>query len=214
MSLDLTDGTQIAFFTTALFILITMYKSLTVDKVMQSTYWLILMLMGVGVTFLLANSEILFVFQISIYGGGIAVLFLFAVLLTKHDERVFPETFGEFIKNTWSQLALFLLLAANLSFILVKVVTDQQYKDSISGLSNLGDLERPVYDENGRVGAFKVTRNYAEFLWDDFSQVIPFLGALFLAALLGSIKLVIREWQMEELSPEMKRRYAGSEAEQ
>ncbi|OLS25773.1 MAG: hypothetical protein HeimC2_17080 [Candidatus Heimdallarchaeota archaeon LC_2] len=214
MALDLTDITQIAFFLIALFILFTMFMSLTVDKVMQSTYWLILMLAGVGVTFLLANSEILFVMQISIYGGGIAVLFLFAVLLTKHDERVFPETFSEFIKNTWTQLGLFLLLAANLSFMMVKVVTSQEYKDSISGLSVLGDTDRRVYSEGDQVGAFKVTKNFAEFLWGDFSQVIPFLGLLLLSALLGSIKLVIREWDIEELSPEMSARYGSSEVEQ
>lgn len=217
MALDLTDITQLAFFANAAFILFTMYMSLTVDKVMQSTYWLILMLVGVGVTFLLANSEIMFAFQISIYGGGIAVLLLFAVLLTKHDEKVFPETFSEFIKTTWSQLLLFFVILFNLSIIILRVVRSEKYRDSVAdrfdGISVLGDTDRPVYDTADRLGAFEVTRNYAKFLWGDFGQVIPFLGLLFLAALLGSIKLVIREWQLEELSPEMRERYAGKEAD-
>ncbi|MFV2014835.1 MAG: NADH-quinone oxidoreductase subunit J [Candidatus Heimdallarchaeota archaeon] len=213
MALDLTDITQLAFFINAAFILFTMFMSLTVDKVMQSTYWLILMLVGVGITFLLANSEIMFAFQISIYGGGIAVLLLFAVLLTKHDEKVFPETFSEFIRATWSQLLLFFVILFNLSLLLVRVVTSEKYKGDIPNLSVLGDTDRPVYDTAERVGAFEVTRNYAKYLWGDFGQVIPFLGLLFLAALLGSIKLVIREWQLEELSPEMEERYTGKEAE-
>lgn len=217
MALDLTDITQIAFFINAIFILFTMFMALTVDKVMQSTYWLILMLVGVGITFLLANSEIMFAFQISIYGGGIAVLLLFAVLLTKHDEKVFPETFSEFIRATWSQLLLFFVILVNLTMIILRVVTSDKYKSSIEDrfgiVSNLGDTERPVYDTDTRVGAFEVTKNYGKFLWDDFGQVIPFLALLFLAALLGSVKLVIREWQLEELSPEMKERYAGKETE-
>ncbi|MHA2030663.1 MAG: NADH-quinone oxidoreductase subunit J family protein [Candidatus Kariarchaeaceae archaeon] len=205
---DFTDLTQIAFFANAAFILFTMFMALTVQKVMQATYWLILMLAGVGVTFLLANSEIMFAFQISIYGGGIAVLLLFAVLLTKHDERVFPETIGEFIRATWSQVLLFLVIAINLSLILIKTAQSGFYSD----LSDLGDTSRTVYDEN--TGAFAVTKNYTRYLWADFGSVIPFLGLLFLAAMLGSIKLVIREWQIEDISPEMRKRYEGTEVEQ
>ena len=45
----------------------------------------------------------------------------------------------------------------------------------------------------------------------DSSVVIPFLSLLLLTALLGSIKLVIREWELEELSDIMKMRYETKE---
>ncbi|MHA2169513.1 MAG: NADH-quinone oxidoreductase subunit J family protein [Candidatus Kariarchaeaceae archaeon] len=201
------DITLISFYITAIYILMCMTLALSVKKVMQSAYWLILMLVGVGIMFLLANSEILFALQISIYGGGIAVLLLFAVLLTEHDDYMFPTSIMGYIKTTWSQALIFILIAVNLVFLITSTVISKTYlgEDGTSGIQNvqdLGDAGRPVYSGEGRVGAFDVTKNYATFLWDKFGEVIPFLALLLLAALLGSIKLVIREWEIEELSEE------------
>jgi NADH-quinone oxidoreductase subunit J len=216
MAIDLTDVTQLAFFITSFYIIITMFLALTLDRVMQAAYWLIMMLIGVGVIFLLANSEIIFAFQVSIYGGGIAVLLLFAVLLTEHDQQVFPDSAGEFMRATWSQIAIFLLMLGNLIILITTTVTDSDYIASIperTGPTQLGDTSRPVYDTVDDIGAFTVTKNYAYYLWDTFGNVIPFLAMLLLAALLGSIKIVIREWEIEDLSDKMKQHIEAQEAE-
>jgi NADH:ubiquinone oxidoreductase subunit 6 (subunit J) len=176
------------------------------------------MLIGVGIMFLLANSEIMFAMQISIYGGGIAVLLLFAVLLTEHDDHQFPSSIMGFVKVTWTQLIIFVTLAANLIFLSVTSVISTDYLDAIGakdlGPSDLGDTTRPVHDDGATADAFEVTRNYALYLWKHFGEVIPFLALLLLAALLGSIKLVIREWEIEELSEEMSKRMQSTEVTQ
>ncbi len=205
------DYTQVAFFITAFYIIICMILALTVEKVMQSAYWLIFMLVGVGVLFLLANSEIIFAFQISIYGGGIAVLFLFATLLTEHDDFAFPSSVTGFVRATWSQMLIFFLIAFNLVYLIWSSVTSQDYLKDLKadnlGVAKLGDTTRPVYTGGTNIGAFEVTKNYAIFLWKNFGEVIPFLGLLLLAALLGSIKLVIRESEIENLSEEVEARF-------
>ena len=77
---------QFIFITVAIFLIITMYMTWTVEKTMQASYWLILFLVGISILFLIANSEIMFAFQLSIYGGGISVLLLFAALLAQHRQ--------------------------------------------------------------------------------------------------------------------------------
>ncbi|MCH8906036.1 MAG: NADH-quinone oxidoreductase subunit J [Candidatus Heimdallarchaeota archaeon] len=208
------DPLQITFILTAIYIIICMFMVITVEKVMQSTYWLIMMLVGVAVTFLLANSEIIFAFQISIYAGGIAVLLLFAVLLTEHDDAPFPNTLSKFLRATWMQLIIFLVLAVNMIVLILDTVDKPDYlREAGGGTPNvLGDSRIPVYGDENVAGAFEITENYTLFLWDNFGPVIPFLGLLLLAALLGSVKLAIREWDIEELSDEMKAQILKSEA--
>jgi NADH-quinone oxidoreductase subunit J len=188
---------QAIFIITAVFILFSIYMTLTVTKTMQAAYWLIMVLVGTAVMFLLANSEIIFALQISIYAGGISVLLLFAALLTQHDDYLFGQSGG--LKGLWSQLVIFLLLAFNMVMISWSALNDM----SFSG--DLADQGISVSD------AFEITQDYAIVLWSQYGAVVPILAALLLAALLGSVKLVIREWELEELSDLMKDRYQTEE---
>ena len=193
---------EILFFIIAAYIILCMFLSITVTKVMSSAFWLIMMLAGVGVLFLLANSEIVFFIQVSVYGGGIAVLLLFSILLTEHDERVFPEGMSDFLRATWSQIIIFLLLLVNIVYLLVATVRDGSYKAALNG--ELGDTKIPVHSTGDKVGAFDRTLNFTDYLWGHFGNVLPFIGMLFLAAVLGAVKVVIREWEIEELKPGVK----------
>lgn len=191
------NWTLIIFFAIVVFILLTVFKALTADKVMQSVYWLILMLVGVSVVFLLANSEILFVYQLMVYSGGIAVLMLFAGLLTNQDELFIDSSILGFARTTKYQLILFIIFTVDVILLVLNSISGSSFS-----VTDLGDKTR-TYAE-----AFAQLKGFASYLWDDLSEVIIVLGFTLLVAILGSVKLVIREKDLEELSEEYLARIA------
>ena len=189
---------QIVFISATLMILFCLYMTWTVPKTMQAAYWLILFLVGISVLFLLANSEVMFAFQISIYGGGISVLLLFAALLAQHDDYIFVgDSFFGKLTGILPQLVAFLLLGLNMVVIPVAAILSAEYSTTNSQLG----ANRALQD------GFVDTVGFASQLWSKYALVIPFLAMLLLTALLGSVKLVIREWELEDLSEMMKLRY-------
>ena len=195
------------FWMTFLFIIICMYMTWTVRKTMQATYWLIMLLVGVSLMYLYALSEILFALQLSIYGGGISVLLLFAALLAEHDDLVFVGggMFGQ-IEGVWSQILAFLLLAVNLIGLPLLALSNPDFQSNFQSnipKNAIGDTHRTVTE------GYQVLYSFVSDLWQHYGAIIPFLAMVLLAALLGSVKLVIREWELESLSPEMKERYEG-----
>ncbi len=195
------DFTQFIFFFIAVYILLCIVMVLRSEKVMQSAYWLILMLIGVSILFLLANSEILFVFQLSIYSGGIAVLLLFAAVLTEHDELGFDNSLLGFVRATFSQFIIYVIFAANMVFLILNSVLDSAYPQ----ISELADVGR-TYAE-----AWSQITGFATYIWDDMAMVIIVMGLLVLTAILGSVKLAIREEEIEDLSEEVLLRLKGEE---
>ena len=195
------DFTQFVFFFIAIYILVCIVMVLRSEKVMQSTYWLILMLMGVSILFLMANSEILFVFQLSIYSGGIAVLLLFAAVLTEHDELGFDNSLLGFVRATFSQFIIYAIFAANMVFLILNSILNSAYPQ----ITVLGDTTR-TYAQ-----AWSQTTGFATYIWDDMAGVIIILGFLVLTAILGSVKLAIREEEIEDLSEEVLLRLKGEE---
>jgi NADH-quinone oxidoreductase subunit J len=187
------DGSLITFYITAIYVVVCALMTVKVERVMQSATWLILMLIGIAMLFLLANSEILFAYQLIVYAGGISVLLLFASLLTELDELGFDNSVIGIVKATKYQILIFLLFGINLLYLTINGFGQQ---DGI-----LGDQSFTVDQSQATI------RDFAIALWDDFGMIIPILGLLLLTAILGSVKLVIREWEIEELSDEMKMRY-------
>ena len=197
------DITAIIFILIAIYTFFCIVMTIRSEKVMQSTYWLILMLVGVSLIYLLGNSEILFVFQLSIYSGGIAVLLLFAAVLTEHEELGFDNSLIGIIKNTKYQLFVYGLFAVNMVALIMKSILDDTYPI----LSDLGDTTR-TYTQ-----AFDQMYGFSLYLWTDLSEVILILGLLVLTAILGSVKLVIREEEIEDLSEEVLLRLKGNAKE-
>lgn len=56
----------------------------TVRNLVHAALWLILTLLGVAVTFVLLNASFFAVTQVVIYIGAIAILMIFAIMLTRH----------------------------------------------------------------------------------------------------------------------------------
>ncbi len=183
------DFTQILFVIISAFVVFSIIKALTVEKVMQSVYWLILMLISVSIFFLLGMSEIIFVFQLSIYSGGISVLLLFAGVLTERDEYPYEN----FLKATWVQLLIILIMLINILALIYYSVTSGNY----TIITQLGDTTR-TYSQ-----AFDQLIGFAVYFWNELGEALLLLGFLITTAIVGSVKLAIREEEIEDLSEEV-----------
>jgi NADH-quinone oxidoreductase subunit J len=75
---------QLIFLTTAAVTIFAGVMMVSVRKLMHAALWLILVLFGVAVIFGLLESSFLVIIQIVVYIGAIAILIVFAIMLT-HD---------------------------------------------------------------------------------------------------------------------------------
>ena len=80
-------GAQIIFIVVALFTLGSGLMVVTTRNLVHAALWLVSTLFGVAVIFALLNASFLAVVQVVVYIGAIAILFIFAVMLTRKDMR-------------------------------------------------------------------------------------------------------------------------------
>jgi NADH-quinone oxidoreductase subunit J len=80
-------ATEIFFLVVAAVILGSAVLVVTTRNLIHAALWLIVTLFGVAVLYALLNAGFLAVVQVVIYIGAIAVLFIFAVMLTRADLR-------------------------------------------------------------------------------------------------------------------------------
>ena len=80
-------GEQIIFILVALFTLGSGFMVVTTRNLVHAALWLVSTLFGVAVVFALLNASFLAVVQVVVYIGAIAILFIFAVMLTRKDMR-------------------------------------------------------------------------------------------------------------------------------
>jgi len=80
-------GEQIIFLFVALFTLGSGFMVVSTRNLVHAALWLVSTLFGVAVTYALLNATFLAVVQVVVYIGAIAILFIFAVMLTRKDMR-------------------------------------------------------------------------------------------------------------------------------
>ena len=91
-------GEKITFLVVAFVVLGSALMVVTTRNLVHAALWLISTLFGVAVTFALLSASFLAVVQVVVYIGAIAILFIFAVMLTRKDMRdQGPQT----NKNWW-----------------------------------------------------------------------------------------------------------------
>jgi NADH-quinone oxidoreductase subunit J len=82
---------QIIFLISAALTLGSAIMVVTTRHLMHAAFWLILSLLGVAILFALLETRFYVVVQVVVYIGAIAILILFAIMLTRqvmqHDER-------------------------------------------------------------------------------------------------------------------------------
>jgi len=158
---------QIIFLVVALFTLGSAFMVVTTGNLVHAALWLVATLFGVAVVFALLNASFLAVVQVVVYIGAIAILFIFAVMLTRKDMRdQGPQT----NRGWWAGALIAVLVFAGLLFLL----------QGWNGLSKTAAAIPPGFDAVAELGTALVSPD---------AFVLPFevASVLLLAALVGAV---------------------------
>lgn len=108
-------GEQIVFLVVALFTLGSGFMVVTTRNLVHAALWLVSTLFGVAVTYAVLDAAFLAVVQVVVYIGAIAILFIFAVMLTRKDVR---DQGPQMNKNWWFGALLAVMTFGGLYFLL------------------------------------------------------------------------------------------------
>lgn len=106
---------QIIFLVVALFTLGSGFMVVTTGNLVHAALWLVATLFGVAVVFAILNAGFLAVVQVVVYIGAIAILFIFAVMLTRKDMR---DQGPQMNPGWWAGALIAVLVFAGLFFLL------------------------------------------------------------------------------------------------
>jgi NADH-quinone oxidoreductase subunit J len=107
---------QIFFLIVAAVTLISAVMVVTVRRMMHAALWLVLSLFGVALLFALLEASFYAVVQVLVYIGAIAILIIFAVMLTR---RVMEDDDSQTNKGWWVALVAVLAIFGGLSAVLL-----------------------------------------------------------------------------------------------
>ena len=147
-------GEQIVFILVALFTLGSGFMVVTTRNLVHAALWLVATLFGVAVTYALLNASFLAVVQVVVYIGAIAILFIFAVMLTRRDML---DQGPQMNRNWWFGALLSVLTFGGLFFLLqgwsglAKTAADIP-----SGFDAVSELGNALVSPNGYVLPFEV----------------------------------------------------------
>jgi NADH-quinone oxidoreductase subunit J len=167
------SGLEIVFLVIALITLYAALEVVTTNNMIHAALWLIVTLLGVAGIFVLLNAPFLAVVQVMVYIGAIAILMIFAIMLTrgigKDDEAQ--------VNKNWPLAAIFgFLMFFSLALMLI--------------YSGRGNATMPFMADSGAtisaLGVALVSPN---------GYVLPFelASVLLLAALIGAIVIAWRK---------------------
>lgn len=156
---------SIFFYLFALIIIVFAIASVTSRKILRAVIYLLMTLLGIAALYFMMDYNFLGAVQMAVYGGGIIILFIFAVLLVHHIEGKLEEP--SFIRKILMALISFVGLGITLITIYYHRFEVVPNKDSID-VDTLG----------------KGFLNYGEG-----GYILPFevISILLLAAMVGAI---------------------------
>jgi NADH-quinone oxidoreductase subunit J len=160
-------GEQIIFLLVSGFTLGSGVMVVTTRNLVHAALWLVSTLFGVAVAFALLNAAFLAVVQVVVYIGAIAILFIFAVMLTRKDMR---DQGPQMNRNWWFGVLISVLIFAGLFFLL----------QGWSGLSKTAADIPAGFDAISKLGDALVSPD---------AYVLPFevASVLLVAALVGAV---------------------------
>ncbi|HJS18960.1 MAG TPA: NADH-quinone oxidoreductase subunit J [Anaerolineales bacterium] len=160
-------GEQIIFLLVAFFTLGSGVMVVTTRNLVHAALWLVSTLFGVAVAYALLNASFLAVVQVVVYIGAIAILFIFAVMLTRKDLR---DRGPQVNKNWWVGALLSVFTFVGLFFLL----------QTWSGMSTTASVYPAGFDAIAELGDELVSPD---------AYVLPFevASVLLVAALVGAV---------------------------
>lgn len=145
---------QIIFLIIAVVTLGSALMVVTARSMVRAALWLVLTLFSVAVLYVLLNATFFAVVQVVVYIGAIAILFIFAVMLTRN---VMEDTGPQVNQGWWLAAIVAAVLFGSLVVLLSKwpafMTTAPKIADSSSALQELGVV---LVSPNGYVIPFEV----------------------------------------------------------
>lgn len=168
---------NVVFAVVAVFMIVAALRVVTTDNVVHAALWLVVVLGGAGINYLVLQAEFVGITQILVYLGAIIVLFLFGVMLTRA-----PLGKADDLDN--NQRPLGIAVGAITLAVIAYALIDQWGDDK---------LTFAAYDGILAEGGNNRTQAVANEIFG--IQIIPFevLGVLLTAALIGAIVLARRD---------------------
>ena len=165
-------GTSIVFYILAAIIVISSILAVTSKRIFRAATYLLFVLIGTAGIYLMLNYHFLAAVQVSVYAGGVLILFIFAILLTSPN--------GDVAEPADKRKVAMGLLAA-LGGIAVTVVIFFKHRFLYSGNTTIaGDNE---------INMEKI--GYALMGTDKYQYLFPFevLSILLLVCIIGAIMI-------------------------
>ncbi len=146
---------QIIFLITGLATFIASVMVVTSPRLIHAGLWLILSLAGVAALFVLLEAAFLAMVQVLVYIGAIAILIIFAAMLTR---RVMFDTGPQENQYWWLAVVVALVLFAGLAAMMTQVPQFAAGAETLSAEQTdlLQELGRSLVDVNAFVLPFEV----------------------------------------------------------
>jgi NADH-quinone oxidoreductase subunit J len=163
---------QLVFLTTAVVTVIAALMVVVSRRLVHAALWLILALAGVAVVFVLLEAGFLAVVQVAVYIGAIAILIIFAVMLTR---RVMTDTGRQENANWWVAALVAAGLFAGLAVLILQMPSLGASAPALPGSQET------------------LLQQLGESLVDVNHYVVPFelASVLLLAAMIGAIVIAL-----------------------
>ncbi len=161
---------QIFFLIIAAVTLVSAVMVVTVRRMMHAALWLVLSLFGVAVLFAMLESSFYAVVQVIVYIGAIAILVIFAVMLTRH---VMDDTGSQTVKRWGVALVAALIAFGGMAVLVLRWDRLQMGAGSAPNEFLLRDFGKALTEPNQYAIPFEVS------------------SVLLLAALVGAIYVAV-----------------------
>ncbi|OLS27406.1 MAG: F(420)H(2) dehydrogenase subunit J [Candidatus Heimdallarchaeota archaeon LC_3] len=171
----------IIFILIALMVLIMSISVLGAKDMSHAIIYLAMAFVGIAGMYLLLANEFLFAIQMTVYAGGVIVLFLFALMLTRTEEFVVRGNTGG-VRTRF--LIIFLFFAIIFSFTVMTTFNELLWK------------KIPVFQNSGAgdaIGALGIA------LFDIYSASFFILAFILIVVLIGAIYLIKNEGEPEPI---------------
>lgn len=167
---------NIVFAVLAVVMVVAAVRVVTTTNIVHAALWLIIVLGGNGIIYLMLQAEFVAITQFLVYLGAIVVLFLFGIMLTRAPLGRSGDLDND---QRWTGVAVGLVLLGVIAFALIKSYSNDKLTFDAYQSANAGT--------NGR------TQALADAIFTDY--LIPFevVSILLLAALIGAIVLARRD---------------------
>jgi NADH-quinone oxidoreductase subunit J len=168
---------NVVFAVLAVFMIAAAIRVVTTKNVVHAALWLVVVLGGVGVNYLLLQAEFVAITQFLVYLGAVVVLFLFGIMLTRA-----PLGVSEDLDNNQRPIGIVvgLALLGVLAYAMIETFGGEQ-------------LTFVAYENVAEVNTNPRTGVVADAIFGQYLIPFEMISVLLLAALIGAIVLARRD---------------------